>query len=141
MLMVFCFSFWVCSLVSYLLQSRSYMNRLSSQLTVLLYRPSFYDAARGLTGIGAGIMLPTAVALLGRTYPPGRNRNLAFGLFGKTPVYLYTDHWLNFAQVHWLRSALLEDLYSKSCSRSWLTLSGSGGYSELSGFFLCISLY
>lgn len=27
-------------------------------------------------------MLPTAVALLGQTYPPGRKRNLAFGLFG-----------------------------------------------------------
>ncbi|KAJ7858263.1 major facilitator superfamily domain-containing protein [Mycena olivaceomarginata] len=44
--------------------------------------PSFYDAAGGLTGIGAGLMLPTAVALLGQTYPPGRKRNLAFGLFG-----------------------------------------------------------
>ncbi|KAJ6553197.1 major facilitator superfamily domain-containing protein [Mycena capillaripes] len=44
--------------------------------------PAFYDAARGLTGIGAGSMLPTAVALLGQTYPPGRKRNLAFGLFG-----------------------------------------------------------
>ncbi|KAJ7850259.1 major facilitator superfamily domain-containing protein [Mycena olivaceomarginata] len=39
-------------------------------------------APRGLTGIGAGLMLPTAVALLGQTYPPGRKRNLAFGLFG-----------------------------------------------------------
>ncbi|KAJ7660209.1 major facilitator superfamily domain-containing protein [Mycena polygramma] len=44
--------------------------------------PAFYDAARGLTGIGAGLMLPTAVALLGQTYPPGLKRNLAFGLFG-----------------------------------------------------------
>ncbi|KAJ7186549.1 major facilitator superfamily domain-containing protein [Mycena filopes] len=44
--------------------------------------PAFYDAARGLTGIGAGLMLPTSVALLGQTYAPGRKRNLAFGLFG-----------------------------------------------------------
>lgn len=44
--------------------------------------PAFFDACRGLTGIGAGIMLPTAVALLSSAYPPGRNRNLAFGLFG-----------------------------------------------------------
>ncbi|KAJ7785595.1 major facilitator superfamily domain-containing protein [Mycena olivaceomarginata] len=44
--------------------------------------PAFYDAARGLAGIGAGLMLPTAVALLGQAYPPGRKRNLAFGLFG-----------------------------------------------------------
>ncbi|KAF8209597.1 major facilitator superfamily domain-containing protein [Mycena galopus ATCC 62051] len=44
--------------------------------------PAFYDTARGLAGIGSGLMLPTAVALLGQTYPPGRKRNLAFGLFG-----------------------------------------------------------
>ncbi|KAJ7633652.1 hypothetical protein DFH06DRAFT_1437735 [Mycena polygramma] len=44
--------------------------------------PAFYDAARGLAGIGAGLMTPTAVALLGQTYPPGRRRNIIFGLFG-----------------------------------------------------------
>ncbi|KAJ7300495.1 major facilitator superfamily domain-containing protein [Mycena albidolilacea] len=33
-------------------------------------------------GDRAGLMLPTAVALLGQAYPPGRKRNLAFGLFG-----------------------------------------------------------
>lgn len=55
-----------------------------------LRRPAFYDAARGLTGIGAGLMLPTAVALLGQTYPPGRKRNLAFGLFG---TFMYLSHF------------------------------------------------
>ncbi|KAJ7309445.1 major facilitator superfamily domain-containing protein [Mycena albidolilacea] len=44
--------------------------------------PAFYDAARGLAGIGTGLMLPTAVARLGQAYPPGQKRNLAFGLFG-----------------------------------------------------------
>jgi MFS family permease len=55
---------------------------MSYSLFLTLHRPAFYDAARGLAGIGAGLMLPTAVALLGQAYPPGRKRNLAFGLFG-----------------------------------------------------------
>jgi MFS family permease len=37
---------------------------------------------RGLTGIGGALMVPNAVALLGITFPPGRQRNLAMGLFG-----------------------------------------------------------
>ncbi|KAJ7883424.1 major facilitator superfamily domain-containing protein [Mycena olivaceomarginata] len=56
--------------------------RSTGRLSGFARSPAFYDAARGLTGIGAGLMLPTAVALLGQTYPPGRKRNLAFGLFG-----------------------------------------------------------
>ncbi|KFY43543.1 hypothetical protein V495_03903 [Pseudogymnoascus sp. VKM F-4514 (FW-929)] len=37
---------------------------------------------RGLTGIGAAFIIPNAVALLGHTFPPGKMRNLAMGLFG-----------------------------------------------------------
>jgi hypothetical protein len=37
---------------------------------------------RGLTGIGGGLMVPNAVALLGITFPPGRRRNIAVALFG-----------------------------------------------------------
>ncbi|KAF2158714.1 hypothetical protein M409DRAFT_71505 [Zasmidium cellare ATCC 36951] len=37
---------------------------------------------RGLSGIGGGLITPNAVALLGVTFPPGRKRNLAMGLFG-----------------------------------------------------------
>jgi MFS family permease len=59
-----------------------------------LSRPAFYDAARGLSGIGAGLMLPTAVALLGQTYPPGRKRNLAFGLFGMLRCRLFLSNHL-----------------------------------------------
>lgn len=39
---------------------------------------------RGLCGIGGGLMVPNIVALLGIAFPPGRKRNLAFGLFGAT---------------------------------------------------------
>jgi MFS family permease len=37
---------------------------------------------RGLTGIGGGLLIPNAVALLGINFPPGKQRNLAMGLFG-----------------------------------------------------------
>ncbi|KAJ7711305.1 major facilitator superfamily domain-containing protein [Mycena olivaceomarginata] len=70
------------------------------------HSPAFYDAARGLAGIGAGLMLPTAVALLGQAYPPGRKRNLAFGLFAGQEV-----------------------LYWRSCSLSLSIHNGYGGFS------------
>jgi MFS family permease len=37
---------------------------------------------RGLTGMGAAFIVPNAVALIGHTFPPGRMRNVAMGLFG-----------------------------------------------------------
>ncbi len=37
---------------------------------------------RGLAGMGGGFMVPNAVPLLGITLPPGKKRNLAFGMFG-----------------------------------------------------------
>ncbi|KAI0267339.1 major facilitator superfamily domain-containing protein [Gloeopeniophorella convolvens] len=37
---------------------------------------------RGFTGIGGGLIVPNSVAVLGITFPPGRLRNLAMGLFG-----------------------------------------------------------
>ena len=37
---------------------------------------------RGLTGVGGAFIVPNAVALIGHTFPPGRLRNVAMGLFG-----------------------------------------------------------
>ncbi|KAF2102806.1 MFS general substrate transporter [Rhizodiscina lignyota] len=37
---------------------------------------------RALAGIGGGLMQPNSVALLGITFPPGKQRNIAFALFG-----------------------------------------------------------
>jgi MFS family permease len=37
---------------------------------------------RGFTGFGGGLMVPNAVATLGITFPPGKQRNLSFALFG-----------------------------------------------------------
>jgi MFS family permease len=37
---------------------------------------------RALTGIGGGMMVPNAIALLTITFPPGRMRNITVSLFG-----------------------------------------------------------
>ncbi|KZV66056.1 MFS general substrate transporter [Peniophora sp. CONT] len=50
------------------------------------FAPSFIVLCvlRGLSGMGGGIMVSNCIALLGITFPPGRMRNLAFGLFGSS---------------------------------------------------------
>ena len=44
----------------------------------------FLDVCRALQGIGPALLLPNALAILGRTYRPGRRKNMAFSLFGAT---------------------------------------------------------
>ncbi|ORX34486.1 major facilitator superfamily domain-containing protein [Kockovaella imperatae] len=41
-----------------------------------------FDLCRALAGIGAALAVPNAVAILGRTYPPGSTRSLIFAIFG-----------------------------------------------------------
>jgi MFS family permease len=41
-----------------------------------------FSFMRGLTGVGGGLMVPNAVALLGITFGPGKKRNLSLALFG-----------------------------------------------------------
>ncbi|KAL7819787.1 MFS general substrate transporter [Trichoderma gracile] len=45
---------------------------------------TLFICCRAFQGIGAGLVLPNAVAILGRTYPPGRRKELVFSLFGAT---------------------------------------------------------
>ncbi|KAG7562922.1 hypothetical protein FFLO_01612 [Filobasidium floriforme] len=44
----------------------------------------YFDVLRALQGIGPAILLPNGVALLGRFYPPGRRKDMAFSFFGLT---------------------------------------------------------
>ncbi|KAJ5217137.1 major facilitator superfamily transporter [Penicillium chermesinum] len=44
--------------------------------------PIYLDICRALQGIGPAFLLPNAVAILGRTYPPGLRKQVAFCLFG-----------------------------------------------------------
>ncbi|KAH8591042.1 major facilitator superfamily transporter [Bisporella sp. PMI_857] len=44
----------------------------------------FFDVCRAMQGIGPAFMLPNAVAILGRTYKPGRKQEMIFSVFGAT---------------------------------------------------------
>ncbi|KAL1604165.1 hypothetical protein SLS59_003958 [Nothophoma quercina] len=41
-----------------------------------------FDIVRGLQGLAAAAMAPTALGILGVTFPPGRMKDIAFGFFG-----------------------------------------------------------
>ncbi len=55
---------------------------LIAGLSVYANSATFFDACRALQGIGPAMLLPNALAVLGRTYPPGRRKEMAFSLFG-----------------------------------------------------------
>lgn len=44
----------------------------------------FFDICRALQGIGPAVLLPNALAILGRTYPPGGRKDMVFSIFGST---------------------------------------------------------
>jgi MFS family permease len=41
-----------------------------------------FDILRGLQGLAAAAMAPTALGILSVTFPPGRTKDVAFGCFG-----------------------------------------------------------
>ncbi|KAJ8128665.1 hypothetical protein O1611_g4966 [Lasiodiplodia mahajangana] len=42
-----------------------------------------FDLFRGLQGLGAAANVPTAIGILGVTFPPGKAKNYAFSAYGK----------------------------------------------------------
>lgn len=44
----------------------------------------FFAFCRAMQGIGPAMLIPNALAILGRTYPPGKTKNMVFSLFGAT---------------------------------------------------------
>jgi MFS family permease len=44
----------------------------------------FFAVCRAMQGIGPALLLPNALAILGRTYHPGPRKDMAFSLFGAT---------------------------------------------------------
>lgn len=44
----------------------------------------FFDCCRAFQGIGPAMLLPNAIAILGRTYPPGLRKEMTFSFFGAT---------------------------------------------------------
>ena len=41
-----------------------------------------FNVVRALSGIGAAMIVPNAIAVIGTTLPPGKMRNLSLGFFG-----------------------------------------------------------
>lgn len=44
----------------------------------------FFDVCRALQGVGPAMMVPNSLAILGRTYPPGRRKEMVFSIYGAT---------------------------------------------------------
>ncbi|WVF69910.1 hypothetical protein IAT40_004694 [Kwoniella sp. CBS 6097] len=44
--------------------------------------PIPFDICRAIAGVGSALALPNALAILGRTYPPGHTRNVVFAILG-----------------------------------------------------------
>jgi MFS family permease len=42
----------------------------------------FFDFCRAMQGIGPALLMPNALALFGRAYPPGIRKNIVFSIFG-----------------------------------------------------------
>jgi MFS family permease len=42
----------------------------------------FFDICRAMQGIGPALLMPNALALFGRAYPPGIRKNIVFSIFG-----------------------------------------------------------
>lgn len=42
----------------------------------------FFDLCRAMQGIGPALLMPNALALFGRAYPPGIKKNIVFSIFG-----------------------------------------------------------
>ncbi|PSN66391.1 hypothetical protein BS50DRAFT_601303 [Corynespora cassiicola Philippines] len=42
----------------------------------------FFDVCRAMQGIGPALLMPNALALFGRAYPPGIRKNIVFSIFG-----------------------------------------------------------
>ncbi|EPY53891.1 membrane transporter [Schizosaccharomyces cryophilus OY26] len=57
---------------------------LISGFSVYAKSAIMFDVCRALTGIGPAFLLPSALAILGRVYPPGKRKQFMFCVFGAT---------------------------------------------------------
>jgi MFS family permease len=55
---------------------------LTSLLVPVVPNEIGFDVLRGLQGLGAAAMVPTAIGILGVTFPPGKAKNYAFSSYG-----------------------------------------------------------
>ena len=64
----------------------------------------YFDFCRAMQGIGPALLMPNALALFGRAYPPGMKKNIVFSIFGAVAplgFVLGATSGSLFAQVTW----------------------------------------
>jgi MFS family permease len=66
----------------------------ASPLCGLAWSPAALIAARALQGVGAAIMTPTALSIISTTFPEGRERNKALGIWSMMGAIGSTAGWL-----------------------------------------------
>jgi EmrB/QacA subfamily drug resistance transporter len=66
----------------------------ASPLCGLAWSPAALIAARALQGVGAAIMTPTALSIISTTFPEGRERNKALGIWSMMGAVGSTAGWL-----------------------------------------------
>jgi MFS family permease len=57
---------------------------LVAGVSVWTHSQIFFDVCRAMQGIGPAVLLPCSLALLGRSYAPGRRKEMVFALYGAT---------------------------------------------------------
>lgn len=70
-------------------------------------RFEFYAVCRGFEGMGASIMVPNALALIGRVYAIGDKKNVIFGLFGAS------------APIGWMFGVLFSAIFAQLAWWPW----------------------
>lgn len=70
-------------------------------------RFEFYAVCRGFEGMGASIMVPNALALIGRVYAIGDKKNMIFGLFGAS------------APIGWIFGVLFSAIFAQLAWWPW----------------------
>ncbi|KIR57651.1 MFS transporter [Cryptococcus bacillisporus CA1873] len=74
--------------------------------------PIPFDICRALAGVGSAMSLPNALAILGRTYPPGKIRNITFAILGALAPAGYcigggvASLFAQFVDVRWIWCAI-----------------------------------
>ncbi|KAE8538309.1 hypothetical protein D1P53_005651 [Cryptococcus gattii VGV] len=78
--------------------------------------PIPFDICRALAGVGSAMSLPNALAILGRTYPPGKIRNITFAILGALAPAGYcigggvASLFAQFVDVRWIWWFVIHDI-------------------------------
>lgn len=87
-----------------------------SGCSAFTHSPVFFDTARALQGVGPAFLLPNALAILGRTYPPGAKKNAVFSAFAvAAPLGCSTAGAIGSAFAQYLWWPWVMGLYALGC--------------------------